>query len=297
MEEGQIPDITKKIFFVAVHLACLAALWTGVSWAAVAVCALMYFVRMFAITGGYHRYFSHRSYKTSRFFQTVLALLGASAAQNGPLWWVSHHRYHHQHSDTEQDIHPPSRGLWWAHVGWVLSREFSHTRWPLIRDLAKFPELRFIDRYNTWAPVLLGASLFAFGAWCAARYPQLNTSAMQMLIWGFFISTVLVYHGTFAINSLTHAFGKRRFNTSDNSRNSFLLALVTLGEGWHNNHHRYPGSERQGFYWWEIDPTHYVLRVLAALGIVWDLRAPPEKIYQEALNGAARQPASGSRAA
>ena len=290
MEEGRVPNLTKKLLFVGVHLMALLTVYYGVSWIALAVCLLLYVVRMFAITAGYHRYFSHRSYKTSRFFHTVLAVLGASAGQNGALWWVSHHRHHHQYADTEQDIHPPSKGLWWAHVGWVLSPDANETRWHLIKDLCQFPELKVVERLNALIPWALGTATFFFGAWCAKHHPELHTSAMQMLVVGFFLSTVMVYHGTFAINSLTHAFGRRRFKTTDTSRNSLILALITLGEGWHNNHHRYPGSEPQGFYWWEIDISHYMLRLLARFGIVWDIRRPPAAIYEEALRGGERLP-------
>lgn len=276
-------NIFKQCVFWLIHIGCLAAIWTGVSWIAAIVCALLYFVRMFAITGGYHRYFSHRTFKTTRIFQFLLGALGASSAQKGPIWWASHHRHHHQYSDTEEDIHPPRiYGLWWAHVGWVLSTQFIDTRKELIKDLLKFPELRFLEKYHLVPPMLLAVGTYALGAYLEANFPSLHTSGLQMLVWGFCISTTLLYHGTFTINSLAHLIGKKRFVTGDDSRNSLILALITMGEGWHNNHHRYPGSERQGFYWWEIDMSHYVLKVLSWLGIVWDLREPPERIYEEA---------------
>jgi len=276
-------NVFKQIVFWAIHFACLAVLWVGVSWIAVAICILLYVVRMFGITGGFHRYFSHHSYKTSRLFQFILAFLGTSSAQKGPLWWASHHRHHHRHSDQPADIHSPAvSGIYYAHVGWVLSSQFVETRKDLVRDLSKYPELRWLDRYNLVPPFLLAVATYLLGAWLAQNYPALGTSGIQMLVWGFFISTVLLYHGTFCINSFCHLIGSKRFKTGDDSRNSLLLALITLGEGWHNNHHRYPGSERQGFYWWEIDITHYILRSLQFLGLVWDLRTPPERIYQEA---------------
>lgn len=268
--------------FIAIHLACLAVIWVGFSWVAAATCIFLYILRMFAITGGYHRYFSHRTYQTSRIFQFILGFLGASSAQKGPLWWASHHRHHHQHSDTEEDIHPPSKGIWWAHVGWVLSADYEITNDSLVKDLAKFPELRALDRLHFIAPILLAVLTYFWGFFLNHYYPALQTSGLQMLIWGFFISTTLLYHGTFVINSLTHKWGARRFETADNSRNSLVLALITLGEGWHNNHHRYPGSERQGFYWWEIDISHYILKALSWFGIVWQLRSPPQKIFDEA---------------
>jgi stearoyl-CoA desaturase (delta-9 desaturase) len=272
----------KQFVFWFAHLVCIGVIWTGVSWVAAAVCILLYLVRMFGITGGYHRYFCHHSYKTSRWFQFCLAWLGATSAQKGPLWWASHHRHHHQHSDTPEDPHSPVvQGIWWAHVGWIMSAQFLRTKWELIRDLAKFPELHFIDNYHIIPPATLAILCYLLGAYLGHYHPELGTSGMQMLIVGFFVSTVLLYHGTFAINSWAHTFGKRRFNTTDQSKNSLFLALITLGEGWHNNHHRYPGSEPQGFYWWEIDISHYILVVLSWFGLVWDIRKPPQRIYDE----------------
>lgn len=271
-----------KLLFVMIHLACLLTIWTGVSLTAVVVCVLCYFVRMFAITAGYHRYFSHRSYRTGRVFQFLLALIGASSAQKGPLWWAASHRRHHRHSDTEHDLHSPGlRGLWWAHVGWVLSPEADRADLTTVKDLTAFPELRFLERYHFVPPLLLLGGSYLLGVFLSS-FPALNTTPMQIVAWGAFVSTVLLYHGTFAINSLAHTLGKQRYSTGDQSKNSFLLAIFTLGEGWHNNHHRYPGSERQGFFWWELDITHYVLTLLSKVGVVWELREPPARIYEEA---------------
>lgn len=282
-DELSLVNGLKQFVFWAVHAACLFALWVGVSPVAVAACAALYLIRMFAITGGYHRYFSHRSYKTSRVFQFILAFLGATAAQKGPIWWASHHRHHHRHSDTPEDIHSPIiHGIYYAHVGWVLSAQFLKARLELVKDLTAFPELRLLEQWHLVPPILLAIATFLLGAWLEAAYPGLGTNGFQMLVWGFFISTVLTYHGTFCINSFTHLIGKRRFKTTDSSRNNLILALITLGEGWHNNHHYYPGSERQGFYWWEIDITHYVLKGLSLFRIVWDLRVPPGRVYASA---------------
>ena len=281
--ESRLWNMVKQSVFWGVHAICLFAFVVGFSWIAFATCLFFYIIRMFAITGGYHRYFSHRSYKTSRPFQFVLALLGASSAQKGPIWWASHHRHHHRHSDTEEDIHPPKiYGIWWAHVGWILSAQFMQPRLELVKDLLSFPELRWVDKYHIVAPVGLAVLVFFWGVFCAHFFPSWGTNGWQMLIWGFFVSTTFLYHGTFIINSFTHLIGKRRFNTSDDSRNNLIFALITLGEGWHNNHHRYPGSERQGFYWWEIDVSHYILKTLSLFGIVWELREPPARIYEEA---------------
>jgi stearoyl-CoA desaturase (delta-9 desaturase) len=276
-------NIIKQAAFWGIHLGCLFVLTVGFSWTAFWTCAALYVVRMFGITGVYHRYFSHRSYKTSRPFQFILGFLGATSAQKGPLWWASHHRHHHQYSDTEEDIHPPKiYGLWWAHVGWVLSTQFVKGRPELVKDLLRYPELRWLDKYHLIPPMLLMAGVTLFGWACQMYFPQLHTGPAQMFVWGFCISTTLLYHGTFCINSLAHVLGRPRFKTGDDSRNSFLLAIITLGEGWHNNHHRYPGSERQGFYWWEIDISHYILKALSWCGLVWDLREPPARIYHEA---------------
>ena len=282
-DKPALENVLKQFVFWAVHAATLLAFWTGVSPVAVGVCIFLYVVRMFAITGGYHRYFSHRTYKTSRAFQFFLAVLGASSAQKGPIWWASHHRHHHKHSDTPEDIHSPViSGIYYAHVGWVLSSQFIQPRLELVKDLLAFPELRLVDRFNIIPPVILGTAVYFLGVFLGAYYPGLHTNGMQMLVWGFFISTVLLYHGTFCINSFTHLIGKRRFKTTDTSRNNLILALITLGEGWHNNHHRYPGSEQQGMYWWEIDISHYILKALSAVGLVWDIRRYPERIYEEA---------------
>jgi stearoyl-CoA desaturase (delta-9 desaturase) len=276
-------NLVKQGVFWSVHLACIMAFWTGVSWTAVGVCLFLYVVRMFAITGAYHRYFSHRSYDTSRFFQFLLGLLGTTSAQKGPIWWASHHRHHHRHSDTPEDIHSPIvHGIYYAHVGWVLSTEFVDTREELVKDLIKYPELRWLEKYNILPVIALAVATYYLGVYLAYAHPALGTNGLQMLTWGFFISTTLLYHGTFCINSFTHLIGKRRFPSTDHSRNHWLLALITLGEGWHNNHHYYPGSERQGFYWWEIDISHYILKTLSLFGLVWNLREPPARVYEAA---------------
>lgn len=283
LAEDERIDLLGSVPFLAMHLGALLALLTGVSWAAAIACLVTCWVRMFGITAGFHRYFSHRSFKTSRTFQFVLAYVGTMAAQNGPLWWASHHRLHHRYADTDRDIHSPGlRGLWWSHVGWILCRRYVGYDKEIVKDLRRFPELRFLGRYHMIAPASLAVAMFLLGGWLSARWPSLGTSGWQMLGWGFFVSTVIGYHVTFLVNSVSHTSGRRRFNTSDDSRNNWWVALLTLGEGWHNNHHRWPTSERQGFYWWELDMTHYVLRALSWLGVVWDLRAPPRRIYEEA---------------
>ncbi len=273
--QGRTIDWTRVVPFIAVHVACLAALWVGVSTTAVVAAIALYAVRMFAITGFYHRYFSHRAFRTSRIAQFLFALIGAAAAQRGPLWWVSHHRHHHAHADEASDPHSARQhGYFWSHLGWFMARENFAAR-PGTGDLERYPELRFLDRYDFLPPLFLGIALFALGETLARSAPSLHTSGVQLVIWGFCISTVALYHATFTINSLAHRFGRRRYATRDDSRNNPWLALLTFGEGWHNNHHHFPGSARQGFYWWEIDLTYYGLKLLAALGIIWDLKAAP----------------------
>ncbi len=272
-------DWLRCVPFALLHMSALAVIWVGWSPIAVAVCAGMYVLRMFAITGFYHRYFSHRSFKTSRAGQFVFALLGASATQRGPLWWASHHRMHHKHSDEPDDVHSPKQhGFLWSHIGWITSDANFATRFSAVRDLMQFPELRFLDRFDTLVPILTGTAMFFLGWTLDVLFPGLGTSASQMLVWGYFISTIILLHGTFTINSLSHVFGTRRYPTKDTSRNNPLLALITLGEGWHNNHHHYQSSARQGFFWWEYDLTYYGLKVLSWLGIVWDLRPVPKHI-------------------
>ena len=281
-------DWVRTVPYIGVHLACLGVVWVGWSWTAVAAAVALYLARMFAITGFYHRYFSHKSFKTSRAFQFVMAVWGASSVQRGPLWWAAHHRHHHQHSDDEADWHSPTRrGFWFAHMGWFLTKGAFATQTKYIRDLLRFPELRFIDRFDWIVPVLLAAGTYAFGAILEREAPGLGTNGPQMLVWGFFISTVVNYHATYTINSLSHVFGRRRFATRDTSRNNWLLALLTLGEGWHNNHHHFSASARQGFYWWEIDVTYSVLKLMSWVHLVWDLKpVPPQALTRGRIEGA-----------
>ena len=269
-------DLARILPFVGMHLACLLAFVAGVSPVAILVAAIAYLVRMFAITGFYHRYFSHRSFKTSRIGQFVFGILGASAVQRGPLWWAAHHRHHHAWSDRKEDPHSPiQHGFLRSHMGWFLSKRGFVPDLKRVRDLLQVPELRWLDRFDILVPVLLAAGMFGLGALLEDVAPHLGTNGWQMLVWGFFISTVACYHGTYTINSLSHVFGRQRYRTGDSSRNNWLLALVTLGEGWHNNHHHYPSAVRQGFYWWEIDITYYLLKLLSWLGIIWDLKPVP----------------------
>ena len=277
-------DWLRCIPFVGLHLGCFAVFFVGWSMTSIVVALILYTVRMFAITGFYHRYFSHRTFKTSRFIQFLFAVLGASAVQRGPLWWSSYHRYHHKYSDTKMDIHSPSQsGFWKSHMFWFMGKSNFSTKNDLIKDLIKFPELRILDRFDIVIPFLLAVGLFIFGDILNSYKPEWGANGPQLLVWGFFISTVLLFHGTCSTNSLAHKFGNRRYVTGDDSRNNLIVSLITLGEGWHNNHHHYPNSVNQGFYWWEIDITYWILKILSVFGIIWDLKKVPENILKSSI--------------
>jgi len=285
VSDAEIPTDPKHVNWVrvlpffALHIACFAVIWVGWSWTAVLVAAALYVIRMFAITGFYHRYFSHRTFKTSRWAQFLFAVLGSSAVQKGPLWWAAHHRHHHRFSDKPNDVHSPHRdSFYWSHMGWITASANQKTRLENVKDLAKFPELRFLDRFDIVVPILMAVGLFLLGSILESYFPGLGTNGPQLFVWGFVISTVVLFHGTFTINSLSHKFGKKRYQTGDESRNNWLLAIITLGEGWHNNHHYFPASTRQGFFWWEFDPTYYTLKILSWFGVIWDIREVPSKV-------------------
>jgi stearoyl-CoA desaturase (Delta-9 desaturase) len=257
-----------SIPFVLLHLSCIAAIWTGITVQAVLICIVLYWLRIFAIGSGYHRYFSHRAYATSRWYQFVLAVLCQTTAQKSVLWWAAKHRHHHLHSDTEADIHSPRyTGFMYSHVGWIFARRHDHVDFVKVADFARYPELMWLHRLEVWPAVALGVLCYLVGGWSG-------------LVVGFCWSTVLVYHATFCINSLAHVHGRKRYVTGDDSRNNWFLAIFTMGEGWHNNHHAYQSSVRQGFKWWEFDPTFYLLKVLSWMGLVWDLKLPPETLVR-----------------
>ncbi len=273
---------------VFIHSICIGMCWTGWSLTAMGVAIALYLVRMFAITAFYHRYFSHRTFRTHRPVQFFFALLGTTAAQRGPLWWAAHHREHHRHSDHEPDPHSPGwRGVLWSHTGWFLTERGRATNWKAIPDWRRYPELVWLEKHHLIGPALLIAGLAAAGAVLATCFPSLGTGPGQLVVWGFGVSTTVLYHATFTINSFAHTIGTQRFNTNDDSRNNWFLALLTLGEGWHNNHHFHPGSVRQGFYWWEFDPSYWVLRAMSWIGLVWDLRPVPERVYRHRARGEA----------
>ena len=276
-------SLTRSIPFIAMHLVAIVGVYlVGFSWTAFWVALALYLIRMFAITGFYHRYFSHKNFKTSRAVQFIFAFIAASSAQRGPLWWASHHRHHHVSADKENDPHSPrQKGFWWSHTLWFLTDNNFITRNERIKDFYRYRELRWLDRFDIIAPVTLAISLLFLGMVLNAYWPELATTGAQLVIWGFFVSTVVLYHATYTINSLAHRFGSRRFETQDDSRNNPLLALITLGEGWHNNHHYFSGTVRQGFKWYEIDITYYLLKIMSWLGLVWDLKPIPAKVRQQ----------------
>ncbi len=258
-----------RIFlFAAIHVACFAAIWTGVSTTSVVLCLVLYAARMFGVTAGYHRYFSHRTYQMGRVPQFMMAFLAQSSAQKSVLWWAAHHRHHHRHSDKPTDIHSPvQRGFWYSHVGWIIDPASDEPNLNSVRDLSKFPELRWLHRYDLFPVFALGVLCFAIDGWTG-------------LVVGFLWSTVLTWHATFTINSLSHVFGSRRYETKDDSRNNWLLAMITFGEGWHNNHHHYQASVRQGFRWWEVDLSYYAIKMLSWVGITRELRVPPKHVIE-----------------
>jgi stearoyl-CoA desaturase (Delta-9 desaturase) len=272
--------------FVALHLGCLAVVAVGWSPIAVAVAFALYVTRAFGITAWYHRCLAHRAFRASRPVQFCGAVLGAAAAQLGPLWWAAHHRVHHRHTDRRGDPHSPRvLGTARGHVLWIFDPANRATDIERVPDLVSYPELRLLDRYPHAVPALTAAATFGLGEFLARVAPGLHTSGLQMLVWGFCVSTVVLYHVTFSVNSIGHRFGQRRYQTTDDSRNNSLLAVLALGEGWHNNHHRFPGAARQGFAWWELDLTWLGLRMLNAVGLVHDLRPVPAAVLDVARPG------------
>ena len=269
--------------FILLHLGCVAVIWTGVSGVALIVAGAAYAVRMFALTAFYHRCFSHRTFRAPRAVQFIFALIGAACVQRGPLWWAAHHRHHHRTADTPRDPHSPAvHGLLWSHMGWFLTPRAFRTDLQRVPDLARYPELLWLDVFDVALPMLFAAAMYGLGALLGRADPRLRTTGAQMLVWGFLVSTVVLFHATVTINSLAHRYGTRRFATPDDSRNNLWLALLTFGEGWHNNHHGFPGCARQGFLWWEVDVTWYGLRLMAALGLVRGLKPLPSRVLARA---------------
>jgi len=251
--------------YALVHLLAFGWIWTGVTGRAAVCFAALYVMRIFGVTIGYHRYFAHRSFRTGRVFQFLLALLAECTSQKGVLWYTSHHRHHHRYSDTELDLHSPRRrSFWYAHVGWIFDST-DDTDLNAVRDFARYPELVWIDRYWLLPPFALAVAAFAY-------------AGVSGLFFGFFFNTVVTWHVTYLVNSVAHRYGSRRFATSDDSRNNLIIALLMFGEGWHNNHHYCMSSVRHGLSCWEVDLSYWVIRLLARLGLVWALREPPARL-------------------
>jgi stearoyl-CoA desaturase (delta-9 desaturase) len=291
-ETRRKPLLKQEIAFLLVHLLPLAALFTGATFFDWMVCLALYLIRMFWVTGGYHRYFAHKSYKTSRWFQFLIAFMAQTTAQKGALWWAAHHRHHHRHSDTPADPHSMKiYGFWYSHIGWIIGPDFKETDYKVIGDYAKYPELVWLNKHYLVPPTILAIVVTALGAIVNGNGLQdfFTSAGLSTLFIGFFLSTVILYHATFSINSIMHKVGTQRYESGDESRNSLVLALITLGEGWHNNHHYYETAGRQGFFWWEIDITYYVLKFFEKVGLIWDLKGVPDYILHSKNKEEAKQ--------
>lgn len=287
MAQAVVPEVRRKpvlkqeIAFLLIHLMPLGALWTGATFFDWMVCIFLYVFRMFWVTGGYHRYFAHRSYSTSRWFQFIIAFMSQTTAQKGALWWAAHHRHHHRHSDTPADPHSMKiYGFWYSHVGWIVGPDFKETDYKVIGDYAKYPELVWLNKHYLVPPTILAILVTAIGGWVngGSFMAIFSTAGLSTLFVGFFLSTIILYHATFSINSIMHKVGTQRYESNDESRNSLWLAILTMGEGWHNNHHYYEVAARQGFFWWEIDITYYILKGLQSVGLIWDLKEVPKHV-------------------
>jgi stearoyl-CoA desaturase (delta-9 desaturase) len=249
---------TTTIVMILFHLGAVAALFVF-SWKAFAVAVFLYWMTVgLGISLGYHRLHTHRSYKTPKLLEYFFAVCGASTLEGGPIFWVATHRIHHQKSDHEGDPHSPRDGAWWSHVGWILLGEAKHNNTRLLSkyapDLAKDPFYVWLNNYH-WVPVLvLAVILYA-------------TGGIPFVLWGICMRIVVGLHATWLVNSATHMWGSRRFDTHDDSKNNWWVALLTFGEGWHNNHHAHPTSARHGLAWYEVDISWISLKVMKFLGI------------------------------
>jgi stearoyl-CoA desaturase (Delta-9 desaturase) len=268
-----LPNVVQITIFWLVQASALLVFAVPFRWAFIAIWAASHFIRAIGLTLAFHRYFAHRAFKMNRVARFAWAFIGTAAMQKGPLWWAGHHVNHHRFADRDGDPHSPMvSGVYYAHIGWFLNdakNDRLEPTNPVIRDFRKAPEIVWLDKYFFVPPLLLAIVLYAIGD-------------IPLLVWGFCLPTTTLAHATFAINTVNHMFGSRRFETVDESRNNPITAVFAVGEGWHNNHHRYQRAARNGFYWWEFDPTWYVIRAMAALGLVWDVQPVPKRIYDEA---------------
>ena len=297
LEKRQKPTLKREVSFIIVHLLPLGALGTGATTFDLILCVSLYFIRMFFVTGVYHRYFSHKTYKTSRWFQFFLAFMAQTTAQKGVLWWAANHRIHHMYSDTPKDPHSMYLyGFWYSHLGWIMGPDYKQTRFDLIKDYAKYPELVWLNKNYLVPPMVMAFLVTILGGYVnGGSLATMFTHGWSTLFIGFFLSTVILYHGTFSINSLMHKIGRVRYKSNDKSKNSFWLALITMGEGWHNNHHYYQATARQGFYWWEIDVTFYIIKVLSWLGLIWDVKGLPDHVKKARSHEEAQELAKAKR--
>jgi stearoyl-CoA desaturase (delta-9 desaturase) len=250
------------LFIVALHVIPVAAVMGGTTRGDWIACAVYYVVAAMGTGIGLHRYFAHRAFRTSRAFQFVLAVLACTAFAE-PLGFAGKHRLHHRHADTAADVHSPRQGFWFCWLGSLVDEGYTERELlRMTRDFVRFPELVWLRRWF-WVPGLaLGAATWAGGGF--------STFAI-----GFCLSRVLLLHLVSTVNYFCHSTGTRRYDTRDASTNNALVALLTFGEGWHNNHHRYPWAARAGFRWWELDLVWYVIKVLAWMGLVWNVRDAP----------------------
>lgn len=275
--------VTMAVFWI-VQASALLVFAVPCSAGLIALWAVSHFLRAIGLTLAFHRYFAHRAFQMHRAARFVWAFIGTAAMQKGPLWWAGHHIHHHKYADREGDPHSPMvSGIYYAHIGWFLN-DTKHDKIdatnPVVRDFSKAWEIRLLSDYFFVPPLLLALTLFLVGG-------------LPWLVWGFCLPTVTLAHSTFAINTVNHLFGSRRFDTIDESRNNPLTALFAVGEGWHNNHHRFQRAARNGFYWWEFDPTWYVIKLMSFVGLAWDLQPVPERIYAEARETKARRARQG----
>jgi stearoyl-CoA desaturase (delta-9 desaturase) len=274
-----------KLRLLLLHLGALGVFFVPFTPGLAVAAAVGYFVRVFAWEGGSHRYFAHKAFKTSRAFQCVLALLSAAAGVRGPLWWATHHRLHHRKADTPEDPNTPLyRGFWYAYVGWLFEKKNADSDLDSAPDLACYPELVFINRFHYFAPLVLLVLIYLVGQ--HSTLFGASGLGLSAVAWVFFLSTALSMQALFSVGSLGHGIqpgllNHRRFDTRDTSTNLGLMSILTMGASWHNNHHRCAVAARSGFYWWQVDLTYRVLQVMSLVGLVWDLRQPPERILRE----------------
>jgi stearoyl-CoA desaturase (delta-9 desaturase) len=257
------------IWIGILHLGALMAFVPGFfTWQALLVCVIGHWVTGgIGITMTYHRLLTHRSYAVRpRALEYLLTIIGCCASEGGAIGWVADHRRHHAFSDEEGDVHSPNRGFGWAHMFWWMTPDITsvHTndyyaRWA--PDLQKDPIHRFLDKYFIVFPIATAAILYAIGG-------------MPWLVWGFFVRSVTVLHSTWLVNSATHIWGYRSYETRDTSTNLWWVAILTYGEGWHNNHHAFQTSARHGLRWWEVDMTYALLRAMSMVGLVYNLKLP-----------------------